>query len=59
VIEAMKEHGAEVGGEGDGGAIVLPVNPCRDSFTAMALILESMAVSVRSVGALRAQVPGY
>ena len=37
VIEAMKEHGAEVGGEGDGGAIVLPVNPCRDSFLAMAL----------------------
>ena len=59
VIEAMKEHGAEVGGEGDGGAIVLPVNPCRDSFLAMALILESMAVSELSVGALRAQVPRY
>jgi len=59
VIEAMKEHGAEVGGEGDGGAIVLPVNPCRDSFAAMAVILESMAASGRSVGALRAQVPGY
>jgi phosphomannomutase len=59
LIEAMKEHGAEVGGEGDGGAIVLPVNPCRDSFTALALVLESMAVSGRSVGALRAQVPRY
>ena len=59
VIETMKEHGAEVGGEGDGGVIVLPVNPCRDSFTALALILESMAVSGRSVGALRAQVPRY
>jgi phosphomannomutase len=59
VIEAMREHGVEVGGEGDGGAIVLPVNPCRDSFAAMALILESMAVSERSVGELRAQVPRY
>jgi phosphomannomutase len=59
VVEAMKEHGAEVGGEGDGGAIVLPVNPCRDSFMSMALVLESMAVSGRSVGALRAQVPSY
>ena len=59
VIEAMKEHGAEVGGEGDGGAIVSPVNPCRDSFVAMALVLESMAVSERSAGALRAQVPRY
>jgi phosphomannomutase len=59
VIEAMTEHGAEVGGEGDGGAVVLPVNPCRDSFAAMALILEAMAVTERSVGALRAQVPEY
>ena len=59
VVAAMKEHGAEVGGEGDGGAIVVPVNPCRDSFVAMALVLESMAVSGRSVGALRAQVPRY
>ena len=59
VVEAMKEHGAEVGGEGDGGAIVLPVNPCRDSFMSMALVLESMAVSGRSVSALRAQVPSY
>jgi phosphomannomutase len=59
VIEAMKEHGAEVGGEGDGAAIVSPVNPCRDSFAAMALVLESMAVSGRAVGTLRAQVPTY
>jgi phosphomannomutase len=59
VVEAMQERGAEVGGEGDGGAVVLPVNPCRDSFTAMALVLEGMAVSGRSVGAWRAQVPRY
>jgi phosphomannomutase len=59
VIEAMKEHGAEVGGEGDGGAIVSPVNPCRDSFAAMAAVLESMATSGQSVSALRAQVPSY
>jgi phosphomannomutase len=59
VIEAMQEHRAEVGGEGDGGVIVFPVNPCRDSFTAMALILESVAASGRSVGALGAEVPRY
>ena len=59
VIETMKEHGAEVGGEGDGGAIALPVNPCRDSFVSMALVLESMAVSGQPVSALRAQVPSY
>jgi phosphomannomutase len=59
VIEAMKLHGADVGGEGDGGAIVLRVNPCRDSFAAMALVLEAMATSGRSVSDLRAQVPRY
>jgi phosphomannomutase len=59
LVEAMKERGAEVGGEGDGGAIVLPVNACRDSFVALALVLESMAVSGRSVGELRAEVPSY
>ena len=59
VLEAMSEHGAEVGGESDGGAIVLPVNPCRDSFAAMAVILEAMAVSGESIGALRARVPRY
>jgi len=59
VVAAMKEHGAEVGGEGDGGAIVVPVNPCRDSFVAMALVLEAVAVSGQSVGALRARVPRY
>lgn len=59
VIEAMKLRGAEVGGEGDGGAIVLQVNPCRDSFAAMALVLEAMAASGRTAGELMAQVPRY
>jgi phosphomannomutase len=59
VVEAMRERGAEVGGEGDGGAIVLPVHPCRDSFAAMAVVLESLAVSGRSVAARRAEVPTY
>ncbi len=59
VVEAMLEHGAEVGGEGDGGVIVLPVNPCRDSFTALAVILEAMAVSGQPVAALRARAPRY
>ena len=59
LVETMTQLGAEVGGEGDGGAILLPVNRCRDSFIAMALVLEAMAVSQRSVAALRAQVPSY
>jgi phosphomannomutase len=59
VVEAMKLRGAEVGGEGDGGAIVLRVNPCRDSFVALAFVLEAMAVSGLTVSELRAQVPRY
>jgi len=59
VVEAMTQHGATVGGEGDGGAIWLPVNPCRDSFVALALVLEAMAVSGLTVSELRAQVPRY
>lgn len=59
VLEAMNEQGAEVGGEGDGGVIVRPVNPSRDSFAAMAVILEALAVSGSSIATLRARVPRY
>ena len=59
VLEAMTEYGAEVGGDGDGGVIVLPVNLCQDSFVAMAVVLEAMAVSGSSIGALRARFPRY
>jgi phosphomannomutase len=59
VLEAMREHGAEVGGESDAGAIILPVNTCRDGFAALAVILESMAVSGRPVSGLWARVPRY
>ncbi len=59
VLESMIEHGARVGGESDGGTIVLPVNACRDSFASMAVILEAMAASGESIGSLRDRVPRY
>ena len=59
VLEAMMEHGADVGGESDGGVIVRPINRCRDSFAAMAVVLEGMAASGDSVSDLRARVPRY
>ena len=59
VVESMRLHGAEVGGEGDGGVIVPRVHPCRDSFVAMAIVLEAMAASGQTVSGLRAQVPRY
>jgi phosphomannomutase len=59
VLEAMLERGARVGAAGDGGVIVLPVNQCRDSFAALAIVLEGMAVAGASVGDLRARAPRY
>jgi phosphomannomutase len=59
VIEKMQQVGSHIGGEGNGGVILLPVNPCRDSFVAMALILESMAQENLSLREIRAQLPTY
>jgi phosphomannomutase len=43
VLDRMRELDAAIGGEGDGGVIVAPVNPCRDSLVALALVLEALA----------------
>jgi phosphomannomutase len=59
VVEKMQECGAEIGGEGNGGVILSPVNPCRDSFVGMALILEALVELECSLSELRARVPTY
>lgn len=59
VLEEMQKRASKVGGEGNGGVIVLDTNRCRDSFVAMALILESLALEARPVGAIRKEVPAY
>jgi phosphomannomutase len=48
-----------IAGEGNGGVILPCIHPCRDSFTAMGLILESMASSGKRVSELQEQVPKY
>lgn len=48
-----------IAGEGNGGVILPGIHPCRDSFTAMGLILESMASSGKKVSELQQQVPKY
>lgn len=50
---------AALGGEGNGGVILPAVHPCRDSFTAMGLVLELMAATGRPVSDLRRDVPAY
>jgi len=59
VAAEMRRQGAVVGGESNGGVIVPAVHPCRDSYTAMALTLELLAHTGRTVSELRAELPAY
>jgi phosphomannomutase len=59
VVDRMLEVGAVLGGEGNGGVIDPRVVLVRDSFTAMALILDAMAERNLPVSALAAELPHY
>lgn len=59
VIAAMKEHGAVIGGEGNGGVIYPPVHYGRDAMTGMALILQHMVSSGKPLAGLAAALPRY
>jgi phosphomannomutase len=59
VVDAMLKHGAVLGGEGNGGVIDPRVVLVRDSFTAMALILDAMAARNLPVSALADELPRY
>lgn len=59
VVEAMLESRAIAGGEGNGGVIVPAVHHCRDSFTAMALILETLAQTGKTVSEIVHGLPQY
>ncbi len=53
----MLESRAIAGGEGNGGVIVPAVHHCRDSFTAMALILETLAQTGKTVSEIVGGLP--
>lgn len=61
VVEQIlaQEGQTAIGGEGNGGVILPEIHPCRDSFTAMGLILEYMAASGKSVSELQKEIPSY
>ncbi|MBC7350291.1 MAG: phosphoglucosamine mutase [Candidatus Aminicenantes bacterium] len=59
VVEAMLEHGAVIGGEGNGGVIWPQIHPCRDSLTAAGLVLEMLAESQEPLSALAAPFRTY
>ena len=59
VCETMLRIGAVVGGESNGGVIIPAVHPCRDSYVGMAIVLELLAMTGKTISELRAAIPQY
>ena len=59
VVEAILSSSAVIGGEGNGGVIDPRVGYVRDSFVAMALVLDLMAQTGQTLSALVAALPRY
>lgn len=59
VAEKMIELGAPVGGEGNGGVIDARVNYGREALTGMALALQLMLETGKTIGELAAEIPTY
>ncbi|MGC9326087.1 MAG: phosphoglucosamine mutase, partial [Candidatus Hinthialibacter sp.] len=59
VADAIREHHAVIGGEGNGGVMYPAVHNGRDSMTAAALTLQLMADSGQSVSELKNRFPNY
>lgn len=59
VVEAMKELGAVIGGEGNGGIIYPKLHYGRDSLVGIALFLTHLAYVGGTVSAMRRRYPAY
>ena len=61
VVEQIlsQQQKVAIGGEGNGGVILPDIHPCRDSFSAMGLILEYMAFSGKTISQLQQEIPKY
>jgi phosphomannomutase len=59
VASAMLQNNCIIGGEGNGGVIDLRVGPVRDSLVAMALVLQLLAQTGKSVSRLVDEIPRY
>jgi phosphomannomutase len=59
VVEGMRAHSAVLGGEGNGGVIDPRVGFVRDSFAAMALVLDLLARTGEPLSSLVAALPRY
>jgi phosphomannomutase len=59
VASAMLENQCIIGGEGNGGVIDLRVGPVRDSLVGIALTLQMMAETGKTIGTLVSEIPAY
>ncbi|MEJ2647541.1 MAG: phosphoglucosamine mutase [Sedimentisphaerales bacterium] len=59
VAKAMLEHNCMIGGEGNGGVIDLRVGPIRDSLVGIALILQMMAKTGKTISQLISEIGHY
>ena len=59
VTDAMQQHHAVIGGEGNGGVIYPRINFARDSLVGIALVLHLLAESGKSVTELLETIPRY
>jgi len=59
VVQLMKETNAVIGGEGNGGVIYPELHYGRDALVGIALFLSHLAISGKTVSALRASYPPY
>ena len=59
VAAVMQQHGAVIGGEGNGGVIWPRVSWTRDSLAGMAIVLEMLAKQRRPLSAIVGTIPAY
>ncbi|HNW71517.1 MAG TPA: phosphoglucosamine mutase [Candidatus Paceibacterota bacterium] len=59
VVDKIISKNAIIGGEGNGGVIYPTINTCRDSFTALSLVLELLAERKQTVSKCIETMPKY
>ena len=59
VVDKMKEHGAVIGGEGNGGVILPELHYGRDALVGTALVLQKLANENKKLSEVHASLPKY
>ena len=59
VVRAMQANDAVIGGEGNGGVILPDLHYGRDALVGVALVLQHLAETGRSLSQIRADLPSY